>query len=284
MLKSLMVLAVLLAVSVTPRSANAMLTNTTSGPGQIENAQSRHNWIFGAYVLLLALTVAGTYFVWSSGNKVQDTIQADANARIEEAKSTAASANERSKSLEHDNLALRTDLNAEIGKLAALQKDASNAKAAQQKVQTELAAQQERAAKAEKELSELKEAVRPRRLTKEQQDALVKLLSSEPRGPVELVCVMGDGEGYAFAMQIDSVLKAAGWTVQGGGVAQAAYSGGNPTGFGIVVRNGITAPQYAARIQRAFFSIGIPLAGAELADRPEGAVMILVGNKPNRAK
>jgi hypothetical protein len=91
---------------------------------------------------------------------------------------------------------------------------------------------------------------------------------------------MGDGEGYAFANDIDTVLKASGWTVEGGGVSQAAYAGGNPIGLGIIVRNAVTAPPYAARIQRAFFSIGVPFGGIEDPKRPEGTVEIIVGNKP----
>lgn len=266
-----------------PKTVNAMPTNQASKTEQIRVAQVQHNWIFGAYVLILALTVIGTYLVWSSGNKVQDAIQADANARIGEANSNAASANERAISLEHENLALRTDLNANAGNVALLQKDAADAKAAQQRVELDLGKQREKTARAEKDLAELKETIRPRHLTKEQQAALIEMLSGEPKGPVSVVCVMGDGEGNAFATQISDVLKAAGWTVLSGGVTQAAYSGGDPMGLGIIVHSAITTPLFAARIQRAFFSIGIPLAGAERLDQIVGAATILVGHKPNQA-
>ena len=144
-------------------------------------------------------------------------MQADANARIEEAKSAAAAANERSKILEHDNLTLRTDLNAEIGKVAGLQREAADARTAQQHVEIELAKQQERAAKAEKDLADLHGRIKPRRLGADQQADLIRLLSGPPRGAIGIVCVMGDGEGYAFANDIDTVLKASGWTVEGGG-------------------------------------------------------------------
>jgi hypothetical protein len=81
--------------TVTPNTANAMPTNIPSGDEIIRAAQTRHNRIFGAYVLILVLTVIGTYLVWSSGNEVQDAVQAEANARIEEAKAVAAQANQR---------------------------------------------------------------------------------------------------------------------------------------------------------------------------------------------
>jgi hypothetical protein len=80
---------------------------TTAAPGSnvpstpqsssvaIQTAQRFHNRVFIGYVLLLTLTVIGTYLVWSSGNKVQEAIQAEANARISEADAKAAAANEK---------------------------------------------------------------------------------------------------------------------------------------------------------------------------------------------
>lgn len=253
--------------------------SSTLGQNAIEQATRQNSWLFAVYMLVIVVGAMLTFLLWMSGNRVQDAIVADANARIEEAKSTAAGANERSKTLENDNLKLRNDLNAQAGSVAGLQKDASDAKAEQQRVQTDLAMQQEKTATAEKELADLKETIRPRHLTQEQQQALIRLLSGEPTGAVSIVCVMGDGEGKAFATQIDSVLKASGWTVTGGGVTQAAYSGGDPIGFGIVVHSAVAVPPYAVRIQQAFFSIGIPLAGAESTGQPEGTVAIMVGHK-----
>lgn len=224
-----------------------------------------------------------TWLVWDSGNKVQDAVQADADARIQEAKGVAAKADERSRQLEHDNLVLRGDLTAQEGKVAGLQKDSANARAAQQKVETDLAKQQEMTANAERELEELKETMRPRSLTQPQQASLVKLLSGEPKGEVEILCVIGNTEGCAFANQIDKVLKAAGWTVKGGGISQAIFSSPVPVGVVIIVRNAITAPPFAARLQRAFFSIGVPIGGVEQSTRPEGSVEIVVEVKATAA-
>jgi hypothetical protein len=161
--------------------------------------------------------------------------------------------------------------------LAGLQKSASDAKASQQRVEIDLAKQQEKTAIAEKSLEDLKETMRPRRLTEEQTATLVKLLSGEPNGLVSISCVMGDGEGSAFANQISEVLKLAGWPPPG--VMQVAYGGGDPVGFGILVKNAITAPLYAARIQQAFFSIGLPVAGVQKSELPDGTVQIVVGRK-----
>lgn len=209
----------------------------------------------------------------------------DRDLRIAEAGSNAAQANEKARTLEHANLILRNDLNEAAGKVAAIQKDAADAqkdaadaKAAQQRVEVEWAKQKERAAIAERALLELQERIKPRRISMEQRTRLVEMLKQGPKGPVDIACVLGDGEGLALAGQIDEVLKTSGWLTSG--VSQGVYAGGNPVGVGILVRDARTAPSYAAVLQRAFGSVAIPLGGAEKADLPEGKVVILVGSKP----
>jgi hypothetical protein len=162
--------------------------------------------------------------------------------------------------------------------LAGLQKSASDAKAAQQRVEIDLAKQQEKTAIAEKGLEDLRQTVRPRRLTPEQEAALVKFLSGEPNGTVSINFAIGDGEANAFANQISDVLKLAGWPPAS--VMQVAYGGGEPIGFGIIVKNAMTAPPFATRIGQAFFSIGIPMAGVQNPELAEGTVLIVVGRKP----
>ncbi len=188
--------------------------------------------------------------------------------------------------LENSNLTLRGQVaNLEINAatankdLAVLQKSATDAKAAQQKVEIDLAKQQAKTADAEKSLLELQRHMQPRRISPEQRARLVAILAQGPKGKVSINCVLGDGEGHTFANDVDSALKASGWETDG--VNQGVYSGGNPIGFGIVVHSAITAPPYAATLQRAFFSVGLPLGGMENGQFPEGKVDILVGNKPN---
>lgn len=255
-----------------------MVIGTPTGQLAIDAATRRSGKIFVAYIALLivsALLIAlFTWLTWDAGNRVQDAVISDANARIGEAKSTAAQADATAKALQKDNLTLQ-------GKVAALQTDASNARAAQQHVQIELAKQQTIAANAEKDLANLRKVIAPRRLTPEQIATLTKLLSMEPKGSIGITCVMGDGEGNAFATQIDGVLKAAGWAVVGGGVSQAAYTGGDPIGIGIAVHSVTTVLPYIVHLQQAFFSIGIPLQGVVVPSTPEGNPTIIVGHKPS---
>lgn len=76
--------------------------------------------------------------------------------------------------------------------------------------QTNLGQQQERAAKAEKDLLELQVKVAPRRLTSEQRLELVRLLSHDP-GNVYVVSAMQDAESSDFADDLDVALKEAHW-------------------------------------------------------------------------
>lgn len=188
--------------------------------------------------------------------------------------------------LEHDNLTLRSQVatletNAADAKkdVAGLQKTAADAKAAQQKVEIELAKQQEKTAGAERSLLELQRRIEPRRIPPDQRARLIELLTAGPKGPVSISCVLGDGEGLAFAQQVAEALNASGYPHAG--VDQGVYSGRNPVGFGLIVHSAVTAPPYAAAIQRAFFSIGLPMGGLEDSSAPEGTVRILVGNKPD---
>lgn len=220
--------------TVTPATANAMSTNNSSDDGIIRAAQVRHNRIFAAYVLLLALTVVGTYFVWSSGNKVQDAIQAEATARIAEAQSTASQADARSKQLEQDNLVLK-------GQVATLQTDAS--------------AQQERAAVAEKNLLELRGQVEPRRLTDSQKAELKKLLTGGGSNGAAIVTPMMDGEASDFADDFNSALQAANWETM-----RIVNRISSSFGVAVVTCEGTKEPVLlrAKRLSEALSAVGIP--------------------------
>jgi hypothetical protein len=169
-----------------------METNNSSDPEKIQAAQVHHNWIFGGYVVLLTLTVIGTYFVWSSGNKVQDAVQADAKARIGEATQKASEADERTKTLEASNLLMRSQV-------AGLE--------------TKAAEQQTRAAKAELALLELQQRLEHRRISATDHKKMVAALLPF-QGSVVNLTKLGDGEAAQFADDLLSVFKEAGWSVQ----------------------------------------------------------------------
>jgi hypothetical protein len=109
---------------------------------------------------------------------------------------------------------LKLDLKDKDGKIAELQKDASDAKTAQQRVETGLEKQKERTASAEKSASDSALALakfrQPRSLSPEQQDALVS--ATKPFGGQNFAfAVFPDPEPLALLRNLDVLLKSAGW-------------------------------------------------------------------------
>lgn len=175
---------------------------------------------FWANIAVVALTVlaaiSGIFALYFS-NKVGaakdaalERFKTESATTISLADARAAEANKISNAIEHDNLVLRGDLNAEQGRVAGLQKDAADAKTAQQKVETELAKQKEKAASAEARLFELQKRHSPRML------ALTKFiedLKDKPRASAEVMYKKDDGEAWGLAWEIAGGLSGAGWRV-----------------------------------------------------------------------
>jgi hypothetical protein len=69
-----------------------MAINAIQSSNPIDAATRSHNRIFAVYVAVLILTAVLTWLVWRSGNKVQEAVRADADARIKEAGTAALEA------------------------------------------------------------------------------------------------------------------------------------------------------------------------------------------------
>lgn len=291
------------------------MTNIASVLPNAEDLQSSYNTLtnlnLGLLILAGMIALAIGLVAVLSTRKGNDLIRAkdeqlkrdlkDKDAQIERARADAETRlqvettkvkADADASLKLETAKVRADADVKIGE-ATKQADVKIAEANERTASVSLrleeearkrAEAQQETAKAQQALVEKTEEIRlrqlPRHLTPEQRARLVEILKSSPKGEVDIVCVLGDGEGFAFATELDGVLKAAGWTASGGGVSQVAYSGGNPIGAGIIVHSSQTVPPYAAALQHAFELIGFPLPGAEKSDLPAGKVQLLIGNKP----
>ena len=138
---------------------------------------------------------------------------------------------------------------------------------------------QEAAARAEAEAGQLRRRLAPRHVTDTQRATILRELAPAPKGSVLVRCVLGDGEGLAFAKQVADVLRAAGWTV--GDVSQGVYSGTNPVGFGIVIRSKQAPPPGAEVLFKALTRAGLPIGVAEEVGIPADRIAVTVGNKPS---
>jgi hypothetical protein len=205
---------------------------------------------------------------------------ANAESQVAEAKATAESAKVTAKGFESKIAESNARVKTAEARIASADASSNDAVARVAAAELQVAAQRERAAKAEKDLLEVQEKIKPRRITPEQRDQLVMFLSQPPRGKVDIMCVLGDGEGLAFAEEVGQVLKASGWEIGSGGVSQGAFAPSNPVGFGVLVHSSQSPPPRAISLIHAFRSVGLPLGGSEKKELDADAVQIIVGNKP----
>jgi hypothetical protein len=154
----------------------------------------------------------------------------------------------------------------EVGIVAA-QTDASNAqqkateaKAAQQQVQIELAKQQAKAAESERSLLELRERIKPRRFTDQQAKDFVATLKTLPNGVIRFGWTMAGGdESFSFLSQLVPLFKEAGWTVQNEGKGIDEHLEIQVIGIGILIK--------AAEVQPPATQAVIPLTPTLVAIR-----------------
>jgi len=260
--------------------------------------------LFALYVVVLVIGGLAAAFltvlVYRANNAYQEAIKADADARISgsnaEAKragESAGKANERAQALEHDNLGLRGQVatletaatDAKKG-LAGLQKTAADAKAAQQRVETDLAKQQERAAKAEIALLELQKDVAWRRL--KSQTVTARKLKRFTGIELLTVC-LNEPEPLSIARLLVGTGITAGW--KSVSFTQSPNPIGNERGVffeGIVVQSNTISRDPGDFSRLAAITLAVELneqgidADVEPVDPelPPKTIRIVIGRKP----
>jgi hypothetical protein len=141
----------------------------------------------------------------------------------------------------------------------------ADAKTSAARVQDDLATQQQRAAKAEKELSEIKERFQPRTLTENQKNnifGLARAYSSiakearKKRGEfVMIIHPRGDPEATEYASMITHLFFEAGWPVQIEDMPFPVHT----TGISLLVSDPSNPPTLLRPLQTIFEQAGIPV-------------------------
>ncbi|HEV7486535.1 MAG TPA: hypothetical protein VGQ65_12730 [Thermoanaerobaculia bacterium] len=224
----------------------AAIDTSSSNVSPIEAATRVHNLVYLAYVAVLVLAAFFTWLAWKTGNKVQDAIRADADARIAEASSKGTA-------LENANLTLR-------GQLATLETKTADAIAEQRKVEIalsedrgrtaklelEAATQRERAAKADERAADAESSLLflQKRTARRSVNGQIFLaaLDAKPKAEVEIMYLKDDPDSWQIAMQLGGLLHQAGWKVKfptplplGEGDEASTYAfGGVPDGVTVV--------------------------------------------------
>src|SRR5260221_1497779 len=204
------------------------------------------------------------------GNANAEAARANASAGL--ANGEAGRANERTAKIEHDNLALR-------GQIAPLETTAAEARKEVAGLQAAAAGQQERAAVAEKSLLELQQRFEPRHLNENDKKRLTEFWSANPKG--DLTVYWADTPECAhFALELRSVLEAAGWTIQ---KDAGPFLGGVPPGITIPVPNLKNAAIRAKSLQDGLKLIGINAPAFETKDLSK-EVVLMIGPKEQPAE
>lgn len=152
------------------------------------------------------------------------------------------------------------------------------------KLETDLAKQQERAAKAEKELLEVQERFKPRTLSRSEQNDLFGLLRAhsslarrarEKNGEVLwIVHPRGDPEATEFAAMLANLFSQAGWQPQLRDIPFSVHI----TGIAILVSDPANPPLLAQLVKRVFEEARIPFSVQPQPDSGE-RTWLAVGSK-----
>ena len=188
----------------------ASFAGQSSSPlvSEIERASTAHARMFALSIAVIFLaafaTAVVTYFVWKSGNRVQEAIRVEANAKIETARATAAEADQKAAEAREGTARAVADAARANERTSALSLAASRLNQQSLEIQSRL--ERERAARLKMEA-----AIAPRLL--EQGPAAEELKKFQ--GIQANVETVGDFESRRTAGQIVAMLEMAHWRVGG---------------------------------------------------------------------
>lgn len=142
------------------------------------------------------------------------------------------------------------------------------------KLDLKLEEQKERAARAEKELLDLQEKVKPRSVSSAVANKLIAALSKLPNKNINLSSSLGDGEAASYANQIKAIFERAGWKVDSG-IGFSTY-----TGIGLYMLVKSDRDMDAKKLLDTFEAGGILF---QVQIQKDGAkIQIFVGSKNNQ--
>jgi hypothetical protein len=119
---------------------------------------------------------------------------------------------------------------------------------------TDLETQQERAAKAERQLFELQDKARARHMSEDQIVAIERALRGLPVHEVDIYVVIGTWDGTTFGLELASALNRAGWAAT---VLGQESSGGELRGIALVSKDPSLPAPGTQQLQKALSDAGI---------------------------
>lgn len=111
-------------------------------------------------------------------------------------------------------------------------------------------------------------------LDAQQTKMLTKLLSSGPKGELDIISVLEDPASHETAIEFKEVFDDQGWSTSE--IVQSAFTR-PPEGFVLVLHSKQTAPSYAKFLQRTLTTIGLPVSAQINSKYPEWSISLIVG-------
>lgn len=108
----------------------------------------------------------------------------------------------------------------------------------------------------------------------QQRKMLAKLLSSGPKGELDIISVLEDPRSHELALSMKKIFDQQGWSTSE--IIQSAFSS-PPTGWVLVIHSKETAPSYAKFLQRTLTTIGLPVSVQINNKYREWSISVIVG-------
>lgn len=209
-------------------------------------------------------------FVTSESGKRQESRVATLTRDTENAKKEAAQATERAaeavakgNGVEQQNIVLRTDL-------AKVQTEAANAQRMLLGVQAETKSMKQ-------DVGAIQSHMKPRTLTQDQRDSIVRLLHTFPRLEAEVMYSPQTSEASAFCQQLRDVVAMAGWGVPDKIINNMGIT--CPVDVRFEVGDKGQVPQSVLALAKTLTEMGFVVAGQEQQGLPSNHVVLRVGDR-----
>lgn len=141
-------------------------------------------------------------------------------------------------------------------------------------LELETETQKERAAIAEKQLLELTEKLKPRKITAEQHWNIVADLRKSPRGKINISSPLGNTEALMYANQFLKIFEEVRWEVSTG-IGRSSL-----TGAGVFIITPNESDINAINIQKIFSRHGLNVHGQLEKNFPADHLNLFIGDKP----
>ena len=133
-----------------------------------------------------------------------------------------------------------------------------------------------------KKNDEVEKSHEPRSIDSVQVKRILAALALAPKGGIDLVCIAGNTEAGAFAMQLEELLIRSGWSLRNAGnqIPEVVLEGDPIIGLRIQFRSKAEVPERGAILFGILKSCGIKISWNANSEFDKDEVQLVVGKIP----